>query len=132
MAIIDSSDTIDAYYPGHRYQDFRFWFREDINYDIFFSLSALYLYPWGSAIDRPASGKTPPSVLAFDKTDEFHYGDNIVIVSSNPRASEVIAEANQALAAKHVIITLKEEKEIGRGSVHFTLYFTRINPMPIN
>lgn len=127
LAIIDSSNAIDSYYPNRQYKDFRLWFREDVNYDTFFSLSALYLYPWGSALDHLVSGKKPSAVLSFAETDDFHDGDSIVIISSNPQANEIIAEANRALAKRHAIITLEWEKAIRRGSLHFTLYFTKVN-----
>jgi hypothetical protein len=56
LAITHSTNAIDSYYPNHRYKHFRLWFREDKNYNTFFGLSAIYLYPWGSAIDRLSSG----------------------------------------------------------------------------
>jgi hypothetical protein len=127
LAVIASSNAIDSYYPNHQYDDFRVWFREDINYDTFFSLSALYLYPWGSAIDHPISGKPPSSVLSLWKTDEFSDGDRVVIISSNAQSSDVIAEAKSALAERHASIRLETEKEIQKGTVRFTLYFMRIN-----
>ena len=57
-AIIDASDAIDSYYPNHAYDDFRLLYREDVHYDVFFNLSALYLFPWGSAINQPIPGKS--------------------------------------------------------------------------
>lgn len=126
LAIIDSSQAIDSYYPNHKYTDFRLWFREDENFNTFFDLSALYLYPWGSTIGQPLAGKKPDAVLSFSKKDALHNGDNIVIISSNPHADEVITEANLALADRNAVLVLKTSKEIKEGPLRFTLYFTKI------
>lgn len=126
MAIIDSSEIIDAYYPDHQYKDFRLWFRQDVNYNTIFSLSALYLYPWGSAVGQPTSYRTPSPILSIHPTDEFHDGDHIVIISSTPNAKDVIAEANRALAERDAIVNLESAREIREGALHFTLYFTNI------
>ncbi len=125
-AIIDASNTIDSFYPNHRYKDFRLWFREDENYNTFFNLSALYLYPFGSAIDDLASGKKHPAVLSFPETDKLKDGDNIVVITSNSNMNEVIAEANRALAYRHATLILQELKEIREGPLQFTLYFSKI------
>ena len=126
-ALIDASDTIDSYYPNHEYNDFRLWFREDVHYDAFFNLSALYLYPWGSAINKPRSGKAPPAVLTFGEEDSLQEGDNIVLVSSNPNSSEVIAEADQALVSRNATLKLITTKEIKNDSLTFILYFTTVD-----
>jgi len=130
MAIINSSNVIDSSFPDRDYTDFRLWYREDKYYDLFFNLSALYLYPWGSAIDHPRSGETPSSNLSIHSTDEFHDGDHIVIISSNPNAKDVIAEANRAVAARDAMIILESASEIREGSMHFTLYFTKVKVRP--
>jgi hypothetical protein len=124
--IIKSSDIIDTYYPNHKYNDFRFWYREDVNYSTIFNLSALYLYPWGSALDRPISGKIPSPILSLDKTDQFVEGDNIVIVSSNPRVDDILAEANQALSSRSAYLVLDTVQEVRNGALGITLYFTKI------
>jgi hypothetical protein len=123
-ALIDASDAIDSYYPNHVYDDFRLWYREDVHYDAFFNLSALYLYPWGSAINKPRSGKMPPSVLTFGEEDLLQKGDNIVIVSSNPNEREVIAEADRALESRNAVLKLIATKEIRNDTLAFILYFT--------
>jgi len=126
MAIISSSNAIDAYYPNHEYLDFRLWYREDIHYDVFFNLSALYLYPWGSAISEPFSAKKPTHTFSTSERDKFNPGDNIVILSSNPNPKEVMAEANRALHSQSLILILDASKEIQEGSIRFTLYFTQV------
>ena len=126
MAIIKSSDLIDIHYPNHNYSDFRLWYRKDINYDVFFNLSALYLYPWGSAINDPFSGQAPTRVFSLSTRDKFYIGDNIVILSSNPNTSEVLAEANRALSEKNLALKLDTAQDIQEGPVHFTLYFTQV------
>jgi hypothetical protein len=123
-ALIEASDAIDSYYPNHEYMDFRLWYRDDVHYDAFFNLSALYLYPWGSAINKPRSGKAPPAVLTFGEEDLLQKGDNIVIVSSNPDANEVIAEADRALISRNATLKLIATKEIKNDSLAFILYFT--------
>jgi hypothetical protein len=126
-AIIDASNAVDSHYPNHRYADFRFWYREDINYDIFFNLSALYLFPWGSAIGDPQADRRPPASFIFADKDPLQSGDNIVIVSSNPDASEIIAEANSALTFRNATLELNSVEKIHEGSVHFTLYYTKVD-----
>ena len=123
-ALIDASEVIDSYYPNHEYMDFRLWYRDDVHYDAFFNLSALYLYPWGSAINQPRSGKAPPATLTFGDEDLLQEGDNIVIVSSNPDASEVMAEADLALVSRNATLNLIATKEIKNESLAFILYFT--------
>jgi hypothetical protein len=125
-AIIEASQTIDSYNPNHTYADYRLWFCEDKNYDTFFSLSALYLYPWGSAIDNPISGKKPHAALSFPETAKLNDGDKIVIITSNPNIDEVMEEANRALAHRGASLTLETVKGIQEESLQFTLYFTKI------
>lgn len=123
-ALIEASDAIDSYYPNHEYMDFRLWYRDDVHYDAFFNLSALYLYPWGNAINKPRSGKAPPATLTFGDEDLLSEGDNIIIVSSNPNPGEVIAEADQALVSRNATLNLIATKEIKNNTLAFTLYFT--------
>jgi hypothetical protein len=125
-AIINASRAIDSFYPNHSYSDFRLWFREDKNYATFFSLSALYLYTWGSAINHPESGKSPPTLLTFPTTEKSEDGDRIIVISSNSNTDEVIAEANRALAYRNVVLIVNELKEIQEGPLQFTLYFSKI------
>jgi hypothetical protein len=129
MTILDSSQAIDSYYPNHKYGDFRLWFREDENFDTFFDLSSIYLYPWGNTIDNPWSGKKPSSILSFSEKDQLQDGDNIVVIISNSKTNEVITEANRALAYRNAILILKATKKIQEGSLRFTLYFTKIKVM---
>ena len=129
-ALIDASHVIDSYYPNRKYTDFRLWFREDENYDTFFSLASLYLYPWGSAVDHVLSGKKPSNVLSFPATDPLKDGDNIVLVTSNTNSEDVIEEANRALAYRKAMLTLQKFKKIQRGSLQFILYFTKIKAAP--
>lgn len=125
-AIIEASEIIDAYYPNHTYTDFRMWYRADQNYDTFFSLSSLYLYPWGSAIDNPESGKKPHLVLTFPQTDEIKDGDKLVIAVSDPNPDIVMKEANQALAYRNASLEMESSIRIQKESLQFTLYFTKI------
>jgi hypothetical protein len=125
LAIINSSNLIDEFHPDHDYSDFRLWYRKDLNYDVFFNLSALYLYPWGSAINDPVSGKTPADVLSVSTRDKFKIGDKVIILSSNPNTDEIIAEANHALSKYNIILKLDTIRHVQEGSVRFTLYFTR-------
>src|SRR5258706_993321 len=126
LAIIDASQTIDSYYPDHGYTYFRLWFREDKNYDTFFDLASLYLYPWGSAINDLESGKKHPAVLSFSEIDRLQDGDHIVIVTSYPDTNQIIAEANHTLANKNASLALEAIKEIRERSLQFTLYFTNV------
>jgi hypothetical protein len=125
LAIINSSNLIDEFHPDHDYSDFRLWYRKDLNYDVFFNLSALYLYPWGSAINDPVSGKTPADVLSVSTRDKFKIGDKVIILSSNPNTDEIIAEANHALSKYNIILKLDTIRHVQEGSVRFILYFTR-------
>jgi hypothetical protein len=129
VAIIDASTAIDSYYPNHKYTDFRIWFREDKNYNTFFDLSSIYLYPWGSTINNLVSGGKHPISLSFPETDHLQNGDNIVLVTSNSNSDEVIAEANHALAYRNAVVTLEALKQIQEGPLQFTLYFTKIKTL---
>jgi len=130
LAIIEASDLIDAYYPNRNYSTFRFWYRKDEKYSTFYNLSTLYLYPWGSSLNRILSNKPPSTVLAFDETDQFHDGDNIVILSSNANASQVLQEANNALILRNAQVLLGHQYSLKEGSVNFELYFTKLKLLP--
>jgi hypothetical protein len=125
LAIISASEMLDSYYPNRKYEDFRLWFRADENYDTFFSLAGLYLYPWGSAIDNPVSSKEPHTQLSLSQRDEIQAGDKIVIISSDNNANGVLKEANLALSAQNIKLKLETSKDIQQGNIHFFLYFTK-------
>lgn len=125
LAILSASQTIDSYYPNHTYEDFRLWFRADENYDTFFSLAGLYLYPWGSALDNPVSSKEPHKQLTLAPWDEIHAGDKIVIISSDNDPNGLLNEANIALSGKDIKLTLETSNDIKQGNLHFWLYFTK-------
>jgi hypothetical protein len=126
-AIINASDAIDSYYLDRDNVGFRIWYRDDVNYDMFYGLSSLYLYPEGCIIGSTQAGWKPLSVLTFPKTATLQNKDNIVIISSNPNASDVLAEANQALAYRNATLEMKTTKEIHLGTSVFTLYFTEVH-----
>lgn len=130
LAIIKASDIVDSSFPNRIYSTFRFWYRMDDNYPIFFSLSSLYLYPWGSSLNNINSDKAPSPVLALYEGDQFHDEDNIVILSSNPDASQVLLEANNAFAKRNAKLELDHRYKIKEGSVVFELYFTKVKLIP--
>lgn len=125
LSIISASQTIDSHYPGHIYKQFRLWFREDRNYDTFFSLAGLYLYPWGSAIGDPYSSKKPPAELSILSREQVHEDDNIVIVSSESDYKELISEANRVLLPQEIKLVITDSEIIQQGSISFYLYFTK-------
>jgi hypothetical protein len=130
QAIIQASDVIDEHFPNRSYSDFRLWFRADENYDTFFSLSALYLYPWGSLVDVHHSRQEPSTSFSVGIRDVLEQGDAIVILSSNPNSSEVLSEANRALSSRNAKITLELTESIQKGDVEFVLYFTKASILP--
>lgn len=123
-AIITASAMIDAHYPDSPYGTFRLWFRADENYDTFFSLAAVYLYPWGSSLDEPLASKKPHEHLALASKDHLHPQDPIVIISSRT-AEDMLKEANQALAAQNLSVLLEDTGYIQKGNFIFNLFFTR-------
>lgn len=129
-SIIRASDVIDEHFPNRQYSDFRLWFRADENYDTFFSLSALYLYSWGSVIDVHHSRQEPSASLAVGSQDQIEQGDAIVILSSNPNSMEVLHEANRALSRQNAKLEIESRELIQQGEVRFVLYFTRISILP--
>jgi hypothetical protein len=131
LAVLSASQALDSYYPNHQYGDFRLWFRDDENYDTFFSLAGLYLYPWGSALDNPISSKIPHAQLTLSPWDNVSTGDKIVVISSNPSSGDVIGEANRALSERNVRLELEQSKIIQQGDLRFHLYFTQVDGKPI-
>lgn len=127
MAIISASEILDSYYPNHTYKEFRLWFRSDRNYDTFFSLAGLYLYPWGSALGNPYSRKEQPAELSMTKHDILQEGDNIVILSSNSDSREILSEANRSVYEQDAELTLVTTKTVQQGSTRFFLYFTKVS-----
>ena len=77
LTLIDASRDIDAYYPGHKYSDFRLWFRAEGNMITHISLASIYLYPWGSSINM-----SPSSQFEWSKNAQLKDG-NIVLISSS-------------------------------------------------
>ena len=130
LAIISASQTIDAYYPHREYDDFRLWFRADENYDTFFSLASLYLYPWGSALGNPLSRKDPPLEFHLEKRDILEPEDHIIIVSSNSNRNEIVSDINSLISNRDVRLELLTTKTIQEGKVRFVLYFTKVESLP--
>lgn len=126
LAIITARQEIDSYYPNHKYKDFRIWFREDPNYDTFFSLAATYLYPWGSAIGQFHSGMAQPDKLFFHDRDSLTNGDDLVILSSDENVSEILLEANDAIKFRNGSVELQQTVKVEKDSLHFYLYFVKI------
>lgn len=93
MAIISGCQILDTYYSNHKYKDFRLWFRGDENYDAF--LAGPYLYPWGSSLGNPNSGKE--FQLSLETSEILQKDNNIVIISSNSKRDEILSEANRFL-----------------------------------
>ncbi len=124
-AVISASQDIDAYYPNHNYKDFRLWFRSDENYNTFFSLAAVYLYPWGSAMDNLISSKKPHDKLTLAPSDDIQLGDRIVIVSSDVNSGEILDEANQTLSSHYLKLLLEKSEAIQENRIRFYLYFTQ-------
>lgn len=130
LAIIAASDRINANFPQRRYEDVRLWFHADENYDTFFSLGGLYLYPWGSVIGYRNSREEPPAEFDLRRRDAFEQGDQIVLLSSNPNSDELVNEANRALSSRKALVELMDSETIRQGSVQFYLYFTRVTMLP--
>ena len=127
MGIVSASQILDSYYPNHNYQDFRLWFRSDKNYDTFFSLACLYLYPWGSALGEPFSSRKPATELTLVERDILQEGDKIVIVSSDSARAAILEEANRSAARQHRKLEFETSKTIEQGSLKFFLYFTKVS-----
>ncbi|MEW6285845.1 MAG: hypothetical protein AB1509_06430 [Chloroflexota bacterium] len=127
-AIIAASAMIDARYTASPYGAFRLWFRADENYNTFFSLAAVYLYPWGSSLDEPLASKKPHEHLALAPKDHIHPQDSIVIISSRS-AEDMLKEANQALAAQNLGVVLENTGYIQKGDFLFNLFFTKTKSM---
>jgi hypothetical protein len=123
MAIITASELIDQRYSGHQYGEFRLWFRKDENYNNFFSLAAVYLYPWGSSLDAPASSKPPHPQLTLASKDKVSAGDALVILSSNGDVDKILYEANQALEGQNVRIAIDQIEIIQQGKISYFIYF---------
>ena len=121
MAIISDSQLLDTYYPNHKYKDIRLWFREDWKYTAFYSLVGLYLYPWGSALGNPYSGKEAPAELSLATSETLQESDNIVIISSNPKHDEILSEANRSISHPNAKRELVTSKTIHQGSAQFFL-----------
>jgi hypothetical protein len=124
-SIISASEAIDSFYPNHIYKDFRLWFRADKNYDTFFSLAAVYLYPWGSSIDDPISSKKPHDKLTLSRRDIIQPGDQIVILSSDSDSGTILVEASQALIDQGLKVTLEKSEAVQTSTIRFYLYFTK-------
>lgn len=129
-AILDAAQAIDFHYPDREYGDFRLWFRADEDYDTFFSLASVYLYPWGSTLGAPYSGKPAPEMLTLNRFNKILEGDEIVILSSISDADQVLAEANRGLAERQAFATLNSAVEIRQGTTKFFIYFTTVSLMP--
>lgn len=125
-AILDAAHEIDSHFPGREYEDFRLWFRADEDYDTFFSLASIYLYPWGSALGAPYSGKPAPAELTLNRYNKIEEGDRIVILSSVSDAGRVLEEANRALAERNAAVVLNAVSEIRQGTTEFFIYFTSV------
>jgi hypothetical protein len=128
QAIIAASEAIDAYYPHADYGEFYLWFRADENYNTFFSLAAVYLYPWGNSLDQPLASKKPHEHLSLAETDRLHPYEPIVIISSYP-ADDILKEASQTLAAYNLSVTLENTVRIQKGDFLFNLFFTKTIPV---
>lgn len=126
-AIVSASQIIDSQFPNSTYKDFRLWFRSDQNYNTFFSLAAVYLYPWGSALDDPVSSKKPSEKFSLAPRDKIENNDNIVIISSDGNSDRVLSEANLALKKQNIALTLITTKSVKQGELRFFLYFTNAN-----
>ncbi|MEP0807549.1 MAG: hypothetical protein HRF47_18885 [Chloroflexota bacterium] len=123
-AIIAASALIDARYPDYPYGEFRLWFRADEKYNTFFSLAAVYLYPWGSSLDEPLASKKPHEQLALADKDHLRPHEPIVILSSRS-ANDILKEANQALSAQNLKVVLENTARIQKGNFRFNLFFTK-------
>jgi hypothetical protein len=129
-AILDAARVIDSHFPNREYEDFRLWFRADEDYDTFFSLASIYLYPWGSTLGAPYSGKPAPEELMLNRYNKIEEGDQIVILSSVPDADRILEEANRALAERNAAAVLNAIGEIRQGTTEFFIYFTSVSSMP--
>ena len=86
-----------------------------------------YLYPWGSALGNPYSGKEAPAELSLATSETLQEGDNIVIISSNPKHDEILSEANRSISHPNAKRELVTSKTIHQGSAQFFLYFTKVS-----
>ena len=127
LAILSASEVLDTYHSNHTHKEFRLWFRSDENYDTFFSLAGLYLYPWGVALGNPNSRETPPVNFSLAETDILQDENSIVILSSNPSSQEVLQEANRSTLSRNAVLKLVRVKTIQQDTTRFFLYFTKVD-----
>ena len=128
LTLIDASWDIDAYYPGHKYSDFRLWFRAEGNMITHISLASIYLYPWGSSINM-----SPSSQFEWSKNAQLKDG-NIVLISSSSNSNRVIEDANNALEPFNSKLIYQSSKRIEHGDLGLTLIYTKlvINPIKLD
>jgi hypothetical protein len=125
LALVDSSNTIDNYYPHSHYGDFRIWAKGDSNFNTYLALQTIYLFPWGS------------SIILYPNADAFIWPDTtpmhdgaIILLGESPDALEIYNEAKVALAKYNVTLNLKNSDRIQQGNIGFTLVFTEITTTP--
>jgi hypothetical protein len=125
LTLIDASRDIDAYYPGHKYLDFRLWFRAEENLISHIPLASIYLYPWGSSINMSPSGQ-----FEWPKNAQLHEG-NIVLISADSDPQRVVEDANKALIPFNSKLIYQSSKRIEHGDLDTTLTFTKLEINPI-
>lgn len=123
--INDVSQEIDSFYPKRSYQDFRLWYKNDINYYTYNALGAFYLFPWGSVVNS-----YPISKLTWPESASVYEG-NIVLLSDQTSVQAVLEEANRALLSKNASLIMEFSKRIKEGSIELTLIFAKLSLSPI-